>query len=378
MNSPPPNPPEPPATVVVEPVRGGIGAAFTVGALGLALAALWSLTAVGREWRAPPAPFVLLISFLPYVYAAYGAAVFAVWAVLPDRRAPPALLAAVVLSGLVLWGPMSLPRRPSDGAPVRAMTWNVRRLWGPEGSLGRPFERRGALDCVVDTVDRQDPDLITFLEVSSVDVADLSSRLDLSCVHSDYMGVDQADLGGLAVCARAGRWDLRSGGGRQFVDQEDWRYVFAEFERDHRVINVFAVHLQPYAFHTHTRRVRLDAGAQGVIDLGHHGETVHRAQVDQARALLDRTARLQDPTLVMGDFNSTRDTALHVSLRRDLIDTWEAAGRGFGATVAFLGHLPLRVDYLYASAALSPVRATVPDARCSDHQPVVADLVFKR
>jgi endonuclease/exonuclease/phosphatase (EEP) superfamily protein YafD len=335
---------------------------------------LWLITGAGRSWRAPPALFVACVTFLPYLYGLVTAGVFAVWTILPDRRAPPALLVLIALSAAVLWGP-SIGSTVRDGEPVRVMTWNVRRLWGPPDAIGTRDDHRRATACVVHAVAAVDPDVLVLLEVSAVDVASLSSRLNLSCVHGDYMGIDGDDLGGLAVCVRDERWRIRSGGPRRFVDDEDWYYAFAEIERDEHVFNVFAVHLQPYAFGTTAHRSGLDQGDPGgLIELGRHGHEVSRAQVDQAAALLDRMSKLRDPTVVLGDFNSTRDTSLHVALRGVLSDAWERGGRGFGATVRFFDRLPLRVDYAYVSDAFDVVGARVPEAGCSDHEPVVADL----
>lgn len=363
-----------PGAIAVVPRRGGALGAAVVGVAAVAVLALWGLTVTGRSWRAPPALFVAGVTFLPYVYGAVIAGLFAAWAALPDRRLLPVLLTAVVVSGAVLWGP-SIGHTPRDGYPVRVMTWNVRRLWGPPEAIGNDADRARATRCVVDVVDAEDPDILALLEVTAADVASLASRLDLSCVHGDYLGLERSDLGGVALCARGDRWQILSGGPRRFVDDDDWTYAFAEFERDGHVFNAFGVHLQPYAFGTAARRVGLNHGdPRGLLDLGRHGHEVSRAQGDQAAALLARMAHLRDPAVVLGDFNSTRDTALHVALRRVLDDAWEKGGRGFGATVKFLDAVPLRVDYAYVSSAFDVRSARVPAAGCSDHEPVVADL----
>lgn len=354
---------------------GGPGAAVTWATFGL-LVGLWAVTLIGRSWRAPPGPFVVAVTFLPYQYALFGAWTFGVWTLLPDRRLPPAMLAAIVISAAVFWGPtLAHTADPTVGTSLRVATWNVRRLWGPADALGRPEERRRALSCVVDGVEQMKPDVLALLEVSAVDIGDLSARLDLSCIHGDYMGTDQEDLGGLAVCTRGDAWTIRSGERRQFVDDQDWFYTFAEVVHDDRVLNVFAVHLQPYAFGTTRIRKRLGQGdAQALIALSRHGDSVSRTQVDQSAALLDHMERMKDPAVVLGDFNSTRDTALHTALRRVLTDTWEAAGKGFGPTVRFLDLVPLRVDYAYASRPLGVVSAAVPPYDCSDHRPVLSEL----
>ncbi len=179
---------------------------------------------------------------------------------------------------------------------------------------------------------------------------------------------------------RRGRWRLVSGSGQRFVDTEDWSYVFSEIEREGLVFNLLAVHLYPYRVGERDLRRSLDELWDGrterVLDLGDRQERVVRAQSDQSAALLDRVAKLHDPTIVAGDFNSTRDMALHVALRTHLQDTWEQAGHGFGGTIQVFGSVPLRVDYIYASTAFAVQEAANPTFGCSDHEPVVTQLVL--
>src|SRR5690606_29336230 len=105
-----------------------------------------------------------------------------------------------------------------------------------------------------------------------------------------------------------------------------------------------------------------------LVDLGAAGGRIVHAQSHQVRALLDRVARLRDPTVIAGDFNSTRDAYLHVALRDHLVDAWERGGFGFGGTHRFLGRAPLRVDYVYATDAFAVAGARVLEAPCSDHR----------
>lgn len=335
---------------------GTVGAVLV--ALSIALVALLlGITEAGRWVRSPPIPLTAVVTVLPYVYGVVLVVLFGVWAAVPDRRLPPLLLAAVVIVAGVLWGPsLAGWGESAAGEPVRTVTWNVRRLWGGAEDGGDPAA------CVIDTLRELEPDVLSLQEVSRRDVAALEMALDLECAHTDYLGIGDPSVGGVAVCVRGDHWTLHSGAGARFVPSEDWRYVFAEVAHDDRVFNVLAVHLQPY---------RLWAGG---ID---ESFDVPAQQGDQSAELLRRVGRFRDPTLVAGDFNSTRDQALHVALRTPLTDVFETGGRGFGPTIHLLGWLPIRVDYLYASDDFAVHTAEVLARDCSDHRPVVADLVLR-
>lgn len=350
MTAPPPEP-----DAAGRPVRAGHGVVAAVGAC--VASSAWVLL-VGRSVEAPPSLLVLVLVVSP------------LWT----------LLVALVATGLVartpldvrLWGLLAVQLAlwcgvwgrawwaapaPMASDSVRVMAWNVQRLGFEDADAGP------RLACVVDAVGEADPDLVSFMEVSSRDVARLSAALDLTCEHIDYRGTGGDSRGGLAACARGPGWRLGRSGPRRFVDSSDWYFVFSELVRadGHQVVNLISVHLQPNSLDL------TGPGSLGAVAETHHAE---------AEALLGRMGGLQDPTVVAGDFNSTRETPLHGALREHLVDVYEQAAWGPGVTVTAAGVLPLRVDFIYATADLPATGAWIPAVDCSDHRPVVADIAL--
>jgi endonuclease/exonuclease/phosphatase (EEP) superfamily protein YafD len=346
---------------------------FALGAV-----ALLGVTGLGRVVRAPPALLAAAVTFLPYLYAAWLAVGFFVWTLLPDRKLPPVAMGALLVAGAGLWGPSWGARAAlTDGEPVRLVRWNLRGLWGGPADGGDPRA------CVVEALRAERPDVLTLMEVSADNVAWLQQQLGMQCVHHPYRSTGSSQHGGLAICSRGDRWHLGRGGGLRFVDAEDWYYVASEVQGPGDVVfNVLAVHLTPYDYAAKRLRSGVQELARGqadtLADLSRSGQATFQGQSDQAAALLDRVDRLRDPTVVAGDFNSTRDAALHGRLRQQLVDTWERGGMGFGGTIDFADALPLRIDYVYASTDFGVVGAQVPASGCSDHRPVAVDLVLPR
>lgn len=365
MPEPPGTPPAAPPSetpgetgrVVVHPRTGGRAGAVLVGFAIVVVVALFGITWLGREITAAPIPLTATVTVLPYLYGGVLAGLFGLWAIAPDRRLIPALLAVVVLGGAVLWGP-ALTSRGQDaaGLPVRVASWNVRRLWGGPGDDGEPYA------CVVDTLREMNADVVSLQEVTGQDVYRLASALELSCSQIDYLGSRDPDDGGVAVCVRKGPWKLHSSRPHRYVAGRAWNYVFAEIAQGERIFNLLAVHLQPY---------RLGRG-----DLA-RANRVPEVQGDQSAELLRRVSRFRDPTILAGDFNSTRDAALHVALRSPLIDAHEQAGSGLGATFHLLGWLPIRIDYVYVTDAFTVRASRIVPRDCSDHRPIVTDLVLR-
>jgi endonuclease/exonuclease/phosphatase (EEP) superfamily protein YafD len=333
---------------------------------GVAVVAVWAVVVVGRELAAPPAWIAGAVVFLPYLFLLVAVVLFTTWTLAPDRRTPPLALAALSLTAAWLWVPgrSVAPEDPAAGQ-VRVLSWNLQRLWGPDQARA----------CVVEHLTRESPDVLALLEVSRRDVDSLAAELGLDCRHHPYTSATGQNRGGLATCSRRdGPWALTGGDAARFVDDEDWYYQLAEFASGTRRFNLLVAHLYPYRG-VAQRLVRgvTDGDPASLAEATDRGEAVSRGQSDQAAALLERVQTLRDPTVVAGDFNSTPDAALHVALRRHLVDTWSAAGAGFGGTVHLFG-LPLRVDYVYASRSFGVRAARVVAAGCSDHEPVVAEL----
>lgn len=357
-------------------VRGGAaGALLSWTFVGWVLLLL-ALTVAGGRLRSPPVWLAGGVTFLPYLYGVTALVGFVGWSLFPDRRAMPLAWAGLLVVGLIRWAPgMTAQPQEAPGQPLKILSWNVRRLWGG------PADGGDAGGCVRGVIAAENPDVVTLLEVSRADIDLLARQLGMHCVHSNYFGGSLVTVGGLATCARGPTWTIGAGKPQKFQDDDDRYFVLSEIRAERGRFNVLAVHLDPY-FRTSSRLKNsmhglLHGRPDELLDLADDAEAVARAQGRQSKAIVDRVDAFEDPTLLTGDFNSTRDSALHGRLRQGLVDTWEQAGQGFGSTTDWLSWIPLRVDYIYATPAFAVVDSRVLDAGCSDHRPVVADLVLR-
>lgn len=124
-------------------------------------------------------------------------------------------------------------------------------------------------------------------------------------------------------------------------------------------------------------------------------QTLERAaykRETQAQSLADFAVQHDAPLILVGDFNTTDQTAAYRILSSQIHDTWREAGFGLGHT--FPGpHAPLgamvahsywpmtlwlvRIDYIYHSDQWVALSAhTGPEIGKSDHRPVVAELAL--
>ena len=132
---------------------------------------------------------------------------------------------------------------------------------------------------------------------------------------------------------------------------------------------VIAARLSPYD-------LRADVGSPRYWRVQCAIRRQQRAQLDW---LVQRIAAIPPgvPLIVGGDFNLAGNDALLRSLQPRLHDTFRAAGTGLGNTL--INEFPfLRIDQIWASAAVPAVHVVARRTEHSDHRLVIADLVLPR
>ena len=117
----------------------------------------------------------------------------------------------------------------------------------------------------------------------------------------------------------------------------------------------------------------------GIDFVFRYDERRRNAQIRRMLEILQAEAR---PFLLVGDFNMSDASLIYADIAAKLGDAWRDAGVGAGRTwpVADVIGWPrviqplLRIDYIWHSAELRAVAATVGAAIGSDHLPVKAVL----
>jgi len=96
-------------------------------------------------------------------------------------------------------------------------------------------------------------------------------------------------------------------------------------------------------------------------------------RVKQGAHISGHRADRAGPILLCGDFNDIPQSYTYRTIRGDLRDAFQRAGRGLGVTYA--GRLPgLRIDYILTSADFQPQRCFRGPHAFSDHHPVIAHM----
>jgi|GEM_PF-3061086 len=333
-----------------------------------ACAALLLCTVVGRVATAAPGWLVVLVMVLPYAYAAaFG---FGLTLYILGVRAVGRGAACIAIASAWLWGGLLLPIQDEADDVFRVLTWNVQRFWGVNDDPG------ASRSCFREAVDALQPDALALVELSRSDADWLQEELGMRCAHTPIemnSAGDAMTRSGLAVCLADKRLTLTDAWPHRLSGDAADHAQFAEIDSPLGRFNVMAVYLPTYE-EVREAVVSLREGEKNSYQALLGISEVSKRQSALAEGLIRHVeTRFEDPTILAGDFNITRDFAVHKRLRKSLVDTWERAGFGFGGTRAFGGFHP-RVDFIYADKRFRIIDSDIPSATCSDHAPVMAEV----
>ena len=109
---------------------------------------------------------------------------------------------------------------------------------------------------------------------------------------------------------------------------------------------------------------RLKAKWQRAVPLRNKQAQIVRQEIDNSPY----------PVIVTGDLNSLEFSYAYRLISKNLYDAWrEIHPWSWGATCEHRG-IGLRIDYIFCSDPVRPTNCIIPDAKGSDHKPVVATL----
>ena len=137
-----------------------------------------------------------------------------------------------------------------------------------------------------------------------------------------------------------------------------------------RKLNLLNVHLISAA--TNMKLYRRDCWREHI-----QNRTLRQFEMAYSLAGLKQyTSYPQFPAIVAGDFNAPANDAVHRMMEKEFTDAFAAVGTGWGNT--YHRSLPLlRIDHIYSSDKLIPVRSRTFRRDESDHRMVVADFIFR-
>lgn len=263
-------------------------------------------------------------------------------------------------------------RTPERGS-VKAISYNVRQFYGPDGETSR--------DSLLAWVGRERPDIVCFQEFTPNtgrgSKALVDSLLDAAAGRSYYSTTGDT-VTSQAIYSRYRI--LRSGRTRR--DMPALRSVWADLLIGEDTLRVFNCHLNSTSITTEDREflsadsflqdTAREEKVRSILVRYTDNSLLRAAQADTiARMVAESPYRV----IVCGDFNDTPVSYVYRTMRGRRQDAFTKAGRGFSHTFNGFRNL-LRIDYVMLDPSFEVLDYQCPRVDYSDHLPVA--VTFKR
>ena len=151
---------------------------------------------------------------------------------------------------------------------------------------------------------------------------------------------------------------------------------FADIKTEHKIIRIVNVYMSPFSFDK--QKVKpgedLDKNKTKVMYILRKLIPifkVHQEEVATIRKAIDESPY---PVMLVGDFNAVPNSYEYYHLGKGLTDAFVEVGRG--SSTSFHDYkFPIRIDYIFTSKEIKPIRYRVDRSiKSSDHFPVIAEF----
>ncbi|MEJ5055347.1 endonuclease/exonuclease/phosphatase family protein [Sphingobacterium sp. MYb382] len=157
------------------------------------------------------------------------------------------------------------------------------------------------------------------------------------------------------------------------------RIIYADIVKEQDTIRVYNVHLRSFALQNEDKEFVQNPSASNEPNedmsrrLGRKLKFAFNKRSDQAAALKHHIDSTQYPILVMGDFNDTPMSYSVNLISKNLKNTFQEKGQGWGVTHYEM--LPIfQIDYILCSKRFEVGSYKIIKKKLSDHYPIFADV----
>jgi len=309
-------------------------------------------------------PFLSVLTLVLPLFLIVNALFFVYWMLQMKRQ--------MVLSGIVLvlgitfvnkfykFSSHDVAKEESD---IVVMSYNVRLF-----NLFQWIERETVKDEIKAFINEQNPDVLCIQEYSE------TANVDLRIYKHKFIFMQGNKIKtGQAIFSK---FPIVDKGNIEFPESDNL-IVYADIRKGNDTIRVYNMHLQSIKISPDVTEIESNVETinqkKSEVVFKRIGKAFTKQQV-QAEILMKHKKECNFPMIICGDMNNSAFSYVYRSIKGDLNDCFEEAGKGFGETYNFK-YYPARIDYIFADKSMK-VKSfqNYPQFKNSDHFPIVARL----
>lgn len=305
----------------------------------------------------------VLTLFMPLFFLLNGL-FFLYWAIQFKKR--------MILSGLVLlmgitfinkFYKFSSKEYPEDDNDFIVMSYNVRLF-----NLFKWLDKEDVPGNILGFINDKNPDILCIQEFSS------SADIDLKLYRHKFILMEGNKIKtGQAIFSK---FPIIGQGNIVFPNSNN-NVIYADIKKGKDIIRVYNMHLQSIKITPDVNEISENIN---VIDQDRSQMLLIRIskafkqQQQQAEIFKEHEKKCDYPVIICGDMNNSAFSYVYRSVKGKMKDSFEDAGKGFGATYKFK-YYPTRIDYIFADEKMVVKKfESFSDFENSDHYPIMAKL----
>ncbi|NDP26038.1 MAG: endonuclease/exonuclease/phosphatase family protein [Flavobacterium sp.] len=278
----------------------------------------------------------------------------------------------MILSGLVLlmgitfinkFYKFSAKEYPENEKDFTVMSYNVRLL-----NVFRWLDRDNVPAQILTFINDKNPDILCIQEYSN------SAHIDLKVYRHKYILMEGNQI--KTAQAIFSKFPIINEGNIVFPNSNN-NVVFADIKKGKDIIRVYNIHLQSIKISPDVTEIdeNIDViNESKSLQLLHRISKAFKQQQQQAELIKEHKKACPYPIIICGDMNNSAFSYVYRNIKGKLKDSFEEAGKGFGATYKFR-YYPARIDYIFADDKMRVKKfESFSDFDNSDHYPIMAKL----
>lgn len=252
---------------------------------------------------------------------------------------------------------------PPDSNDFLVMSYNVRLFnvfnWLPNENVGTEIK---------DFINEKNPDILCIQEYSE------RAHIDFRAYKHRFIFMQGKNIKtGQAIFSK---YKIVNQGTMEFP-QSDNLVVFADVKKGKDTLRVYNIHLQSIKISPDVSEIENDVNtinqqkSQAVFKRISQAFTQQQVQ---AEILVEHKKSCHYPMIICGDMNNSAFSYVYRSIKGDLNDCFEEAGKGFGETYNFK-YYPARIDYIFVDKRIQVKEfQNFPNFKNSDHYPIMSRI----
>ena len=313
-------------------------------------------------------PFLSVLTLILPLFLILNGLFFVFWMLQMKRQ--------MVISGIVLilgitfvnkfykFSSHNIDREEGD---MIVMSYNVRLF-----NLFQWIERESVKDDIKKFINEENPDILCIQEYSE------TANVDLRVYKHKFIFMQGNKIKtGQAIFSK---YPIVDNGNIEFPESDNL-IVYADIRKGKDTIRVYNMHLQSIKISPDVTEIESNVETinqkKSEIVFKRIGKAFTKQQV-QAEILMKHKKECHYPMIICGDMNNSAFSYVYRSIKGELNDCFEEAGKGFGETYNFK-YYPARIDYIFTDKSMK-VKSfqNFPEFKNSDHYPIVALLSLKK